>query len=248
MTKTDQAHASTTIRALSWLRRRAGRMACVAMLATLPVAGIAAQQGDDQDLKVKITPELGSVTVDHFGTPVRIQRIQDTSNKLVDDFAKTSRPCPPFCIHPMHAVEGVQTVGEVELLHFLQNEVKQGKGLLVDARMPEWYEAETIPGAINIPFVIFTTPSEKRDRILQLLGGVYDDKAKKWDFSKAPKLLLFCNGPWCDQSPRAIRALVSLGYPKDKLLYYRGGMTMWKLFGLTTVLPHPNIVGEKQKK
>jgi rhodanese-related sulfurtransferase len=49
--------------------------------------------------------------------------------------------------------------------------------------------------------------------------------------------LLWCNGPWCGQSPRAIRALISLGYPAEKLYYYRGGMQMWQSLGLTTVLP-----------
>jgi len=31
---------------------------------------------------------------------VTVQRIQDTNNRLTDDYAKTSRPCPPFCIQP----------------------------------------------------------------------------------------------------------------------------------------------------
>jgi len=49
--------------------------------------------------------------------------------------------------------------------------------------------------------------------------------------------VLFCNGPWCDQSPRAIRGLRKIGYPADKLHYYRGGMQDWLIMGLTTIVP-----------
>jgi hypothetical protein len=48
---------------------------------------------------------------------------------------------------------------------------------------------------------------------------------------------MFCNGPWCDQSPRALKNLVLLGYPPHKLNYYRGGMQLWQLLGLTAVVP-----------
>lgn len=192
---------------------------------------------------VHITKDIPYVDVDHLGIPVRVSRIQDTENRLVDDFAKTSRPCPPFCIHPLEAAPGVKTVGEVELLDFLQNQVANEDGLLIDARMPNWFESETIPGSVNIPFVIFTKPSAKRQRVLELLGGVKDE-AGNYDLSNAKELCLFCNGPWCDQSPRAIKGLIETGYPPEKLSYYRGGMQLWKIFGLTTVLPKSNEVEE----
>ncbi len=194
-------------------------------------------------IKVKITRKLPWVDVNHFGEIIRVMRIQDEDHKLTDDFARTSRPCPPFCIQPMQAAPGVKTVGELELLHFVTHEVKSGKGILIDARMPSWYETETIPGAINLPFIVFTTPSRQRDQVFKLLGGV-KDKNGRWKFDNAPTLMLFCNGPWCDQSPRAIRALVKAGYPASKLLYYRGGMQLWKILGLTTVIPSPNLVGD----
>ena len=69
-----------------------------------------------------------------------------------------------------------------------------------------------------------------------MFGG--DQKTDNWDFSNAKQLILWCNGPWCGQSPRAIKALLSMGYPAEKLYYYRGGMQMWQSLGLTTVLPN----------
>lgn len=190
---------------------------------------------------VNITHDIASIEVMHQGIPITIRRIQDTENRLADDFTKTSRPCPPFCIHPIEAVKGVRTIGELELMDFLQNDVAIEQGLLIDARMPNWHNSETIPGAVNVPFVIMTKASEKRTRILQLFGARLKESGEM-DFSLAITLTLFCNGPWCDQSPRAIKGLVNAGYPPEKIQYYRGGMQAWKSFGLTTVLPESNAV------
>ena len=192
---------------------------------------------------VKITKKIPSLVINHRGVPVKVQRIQDTGNKLVDDFAKTSRPCPPFCIHPMKAASGVKTIGEVELLEFVSNDVTNKTGVLIDARMPKWHDSETIPGAVNLPFVIFSKQGKGLNQIYELLGA--KKTAKGYNFKQAKNLALFCNGPWCDQSPRAIKSLISAGYPAEKLFYYRGGMQMWKLFGLTTVLPKSNMVSKK---
>lgn len=208
------------------------------LISLLFVQATAFAQGSSNEIVVGIAAGMPTVEVNHRGTPVTVKRIQDTNNKLVDDFAKTSRPCPPFCIHEMDAAPGVQTVGELDLLRFLNNDVQQGTGLLIDARMPKFYNSETIPGSINIPFVLFTSSAAD---ILPLLGAV--SSGGNFDFSDAKDLLLWCNGPWCDQSPRAIKALIAEGYPPEKLRYYRGGMQLWKIFGLTTIQPLSNEVG-----
>ena len=192
----------------------------------------------DNDYPVKITPDVSSIEVTHQGVNIEVKRIQNTTHKLIDDFAKTSRPCPPFCIHPMLAAPGVETIGEIELLDFLTKKVKKGEGLLIDARMPKFFNSETIPGSINIPFILFT--GEDSQKIISLLG--VKKAGSNLDFSNTKELALFCNGPWCDQSPRAIKALIKAGYPPSKLKYYRGGMQLWKNFSLTTVLPRSNTV------
>jgi len=207
----------------------------VAILALAVSWAPAAISDPTDDIKVKITRGLPYVEVLHKGQNVRIQRIQDTDNHLIDDFAKTSRPCPPFCIHPMSAAPGVETVGELELIAFLKDDVASGKGILIDARMPKWHAAETIPGAINIPFVVFHENNPYMEKILAAMGAVRNSDGE-WDYAEAKSLILFCNGPWCDQSPRAIKGLLSLGYPAEKIRYYRGGMNLWRLFGLTTVV------------
>lgn len=198
------------------------------------VSGMACAEADSPS--VGITEDMPFVLINHRGVPVRVERVQDVENRLSDDFTKTSRPCPPFCIHAMESAPGVRTIGELELIDFLTTEVESETGLLIDARIASWYRSETIPGAVNVPFVLFSEQSGKLDAILELLGATRIETGG-FDFSAALDLALFCNGPWCDQSPRAIRSLLTRGYPAEKLMYYRGGMQAWKSFGLTTLIP-----------
>lgn len=185
--------------------------------------------------EVKITPETASRSIWVNGENIVIERIQDTSHRLDTEFSKTSRPCPPFCIHPISAGKGVETVGEIEVIDFIEQTVAQGRGLLIDSRLPEWFQKGTIPGAVNVPFSTLEPSNPYRDQILEALGA--RKVGSRWDFSGALDLLMFCNGPWCDQSPRAIRNLTNAGYPPEKIRYYRGGMQLWLLLGLTVKVP-----------
>ena len=195
-----------------------------------------------KDLEVKITEEIPFLEVLHNGKVVRIQRIQDLSFKITNSFARTSRKCPPFCVRPIKLPDGVETVGEIELLHFLMNEVRNNTGILVDARLTAWHVKGTIPGSVSIPFTMFTRGVEDIDT-LKLLGllGVKEKDNGDLIFDDAMNLLLFCNGPWCGQSPKAIKHLLKMGYPAKKLLWYRGGMQAWQSFGLTTIQPESDL-------
>ncbi len=171
---------------------------------------------------VKISPDIASVVVDTADGPVTIERIQDTENEITGYFAKTSRECPPFCIQPASAAEGVLTIGELELIGLLGD----GKARVVDARTIEWHAEETIPGSVHIPY------TEVAGR-LEELGCVKD--GDRWDCKDAVRVALYCNGVWCGQSPTAIRAMIREGYPAERIFYYRGGLQSWKLLGLTTI-------------
>ncbi len=167
-----------------------------------------------------------------------IERNPDNDAVIPAAFAKTSRACPPFCIQPLSVADGVETIGELELLDFLENVAQAGDGLLIDARTANFFQAGTIPGSINLPFNLLTNDESNPflEPILTQLGGVKQGDGG-WDFENATTLALFCNGPWCGQSPRAIRNLLSVGYPADKLKYYRGGMQNWLMLGLSVVVP-----------
>ncbi|TNF21884.1 MAG: rhodanese-like domain-containing protein [Rhodobacteraceae bacterium] len=184
---------------------------------------------------VRITPDLARQSLTINGAPLVIERIQDPEHRLTGDFTKTSRACPPFCITPMQAAPGVATLGELEVLEFLDTRVAADLGLLLDSRVPEWFAKGSIPGAVNVPFTTLDAANPYRDDILQALGAVKG--ADGLDFTAARDLLVFCNGPWCDQAPRAIRSLLSAGYPPGKLSFYRGGMQLWLQLGLTVAMP-----------
>ncbi len=213
--------------------------------------------GTASALDVNISQELPYVDIKYKNNIIRIQRNQDVNHVLKGSFTKTSRKCPPFCIHPMKVAPGVETVGELELIDFLRYEVANNKGVLIDARTPAWHKKGTIPGSINIPFTVFAndptdeelinamkklgvkqkTTSSDSDTFWSWTSFNSKDKNKNWDFSNAKNLVLWCNGIWCGQSPRAIKSLISHGYPANKIKYYRGGMQSWLILGLTVVKP-----------
>lgn len=192
------------------------------------------------ELKVKITRDLASVDVMHEGKKITIMRNQNNKNKVNPAFAKTSRNCPPFCVNPMTLAPGVETMGEVEILDYLKR-LSDGDNtiLVIDSRTPDWVKRGTIPGAVNIPWTKLSV-SKGADpiTIAEIVTGRFnaveiDDD--KFDYSKAKTLVMFCNGMWCGQSPNNIRTLLKMGYPAEKLKWYRGGMQNWENLGLTTV-------------
>ncbi|MDJ0738924.1 MAG: rhodanese-like domain-containing protein [Gammaproteobacteria bacterium] len=239
-----------------------GRLqAVLALVLLLLIAGSAAEDqvkiGESTDF-VPLYKGKPYLHVIHEGRSVKVQRVQDPDYELKGYFAKTARKCPPFCIQPVVPAPGVAAIGEIELFDFMETKLRDGSGILIDARTQSWFRKGTIPGSVNFPFTLFGKGADDPIVIdaLQAFGatergevgaveGLLEewglkergDKTERWDFSAAKELVFWCNGPACGQSPRAIRALVDLGYPKRKIKYYRGGMQMWQLWGLTTVVP-----------
>jgi rhodanese-related sulfurtransferase len=192
------------------------------------------------DLAVKITRDLGSIVVTHAGKPVRIERNQDQDNTIHPVFQLTSRKCPPFCIQPMQMPDGVETIGELEMLDYLAK-IENGNDniLVIDSRGPDWLQRGTIPGSVNIHYKRLSLRSASDQDIADILENQFgaERTGEFWDFRYAKTLVLFCNGPWCGQSPTNIRALLRIGYPPSKLKWYRGGMQAWETAGLTSIVP-----------
>lgn len=227
-------------------------------LSLLACSALIVAQSTASNLEVKITGDEFNSMVNHDDELIKVQRIEDAGTVTDDAFTRSSRPCPPFCVNPLNIEDGVATVAELDVVKFMEIVMKEGNGVMIDARTPNWYQKGTIPGSINIPYSVFEKPADDPElaEALERLGakqrddvstlrrslekvGLFngEDKTDLWDFSDVSYVLLWCNGPWCGQSPRAIRALVSLGFPEDKLYYYRGGMQMWQSLGLSVVHP-----------
>lgn len=197
---------------------------------------LAAHPAGAEQIAVKITPQLSSVTVQHNGQPLRIQRNQDQSNTITPKFQRTSRRCPPFCIQPMQ-IRGVETIGEIEMLRYLERMAAGDTSVLViDSRGADWVKIGTIPGSLNIHYKRLSLRSAQEADIADLLEDTFGAQrtAEFWNFSRAKTLVLFCNGAWCGQSPTNIRSLLRIGYPPSKLKWYRGGIQAWEMLGLTT--------------
>lgn len=189
---------------------------------------------------VNITQTVKAVEVLHQGKKVKIERNPDTFNMLDPDYALTSRPCPPFCIQPMQLAPGVETIGELEVLDYLKQLGKDASILVVDSRDGDWPQRSgVIPGAVSLPWQELHPSHTDTEKIAETLLFRFGAtrQGSLWNFENAKTLVLYCNGPWCGQSPTNIKQLLALGYPAHKLKWYRGGMQDWKMLGLSTVAP-----------
>ncbi|WP_323779661.1 rhodanese-like domain-containing protein [Thalassovita sp.] len=173
-----------------------------------------------EDKPVNITRDTASVTIPLTDGTAEIRRIGDNDHRIDDDWGRTSRACPPFCIQPQSPAPGVTTIGELELIALLQDP----EVVVMDSRTPEWFEGGSIPGAINVPYT----------QVIDHLGELGCDIDFDGYVCENPtRVALFCNGNWCGQSPTAIRNMIEAGFPADHIYYYRGGMQAWRLLGLT---------------
>ena len=193
------------------------------------------------DIAVGISRSMKKFEGTLNGEKVTIMRNQNQAATVNPAFAKTSRKCPPFCIQPGQLAEGVETIGELEIIEYVK---KMAAGddsiLLIDSRTPDWVARGTIPGAINIPWTkLNLAKGADPISISELFTGQFgaNELEGLWDFSQAKTLVLFCNGMWCGQSPNNIKNLLRFGYPPHKIKWYRGGMQDWEILGLTTVKP-----------
>jgi len=184
---------------------------CLALL-----AGTASAQD------VAITPDMAMVAVETDSGVVEIKRIQDTENRISGEWAKTSRSCPNFCVQPIKPAPGVTPIGELELLEFL----KDPDVVVVDGRVERDFATGAIPGAVNVPY------TQAADRLHEL-GCEPDFDGFICDGEDVKSVALYCNGPWCAQSPTAARRMIEAGFPAEKIYYYRPGMQGWRMLGLT---------------
>ncbi len=156
-----------------------------------------------------ITSDLESISFNSIEGPVTIRRF---ANDIM--LVKGT-------VRPMVPVPGVTPVGELEVISALQD----SDYIVVDTRTKETQYGGTIPGTVNFPF------NEIADRLDEL--GCEGSTAG-WNCQEALEVVLYCNGPNCGQSPRAMSAMVAAGFPATKISYYRGGMLAWTSLGLTT--------------
>lgn len=138
--------------------------------------------------------------------------------------------CPGSCIQPMAVAPGVDTLGELEVIAFLQSAVSNGSGLLIDVRPPSGFSSGAVPGAVNVPVATFAASNPYRNDLLSALGVT--NVSANPNFSGAYALVIYGSGADDGDAPEAINALLDAGYPAGKIHYFRGGATDWVQLGL----------------
>ena len=146
-------------------------------------------------------------------------------------FATVPLTCDPYCIAPKTAAVGIEPLIESQVLDFLVDMVGNNEGLLVDARMPEGRALGYIPGSVSLPHETLAPENQFRDEILKALGArAFEDV---FNFVDAQSLVVYDNGPTQNDAGVLISHLLEVGYPPEKIRYYRGGMQVWSVVGLT---------------
>ncbi len=154
-----------------------------------------------------------------------------TELRLVLDGAETviargaGAICPPSCLLPITAAEGVQTLGAREVIGVLRDKVATGQGILLDIRLPEAFAAAHLPGAVNVPGMTLAADNPAQAAILQALGA------------KAPLWVVYGDGPQDRDAMQVVQDLVAAGVPAETLRYFRGGLQEWLGLGLTVTGP-----------
>jgi rhodanese-related sulfurtransferase len=114
----------------------------------------------------------------------------------------------PHELHP-----DLPTIGELELIEHIE-----AGGAVIDTRKQEYVdETGTLPGAKAIAW----------DEIKERADEIDPDAVT----------VLFCNGPQCAATPRAVEILLAMGRNPRSLRYYRGGILDWMALGLPVVKP-----------
>ncbi|WP_418186871.1 rhodanese-like domain-containing protein [Aliarcobacter lanthieri] len=203
---------------------------------------------DLQATGVEVTLENGKkITVKREAKPKECENIAFDPKDVFGEVNQASKNINENCkrsfvtyfgkIAPMKAAENIDTYGELEVLEFIEKAKKDKNLLFIDSRTENWYNHQTIPSAVNVPY-LYTKKSQYPDEFEETLEtfGV-EIKDGKYDFTNAKTLLMFCNGAWCGQSPEAMKELIAIGYPQEKMKWYRGGLQSWLSLGLTTIKP-----------
>ena len=186
------------------------RIAAALLASSLGVIAMSAVAQAEIGEALQINKNQMSVTVETEEGPVEITRVM------------TGCALNKGWLQPLVPVEGAHPITEIKLIEALNDP----DFVVVDMRTVEWRVKATIPGSIHSPY---TEVAQRLDE----LGCAKDGDG--WNCKDARKVVGFCNGPVCPQSPMAMKAMAREGFPADRIYYYRGGMLDWTALGLTTV-------------
>lgn len=184
--------------------------------------------------EVLLSEGVKSVNISLNGESFTIQRNQTPSNTITDLYANTT----VGSLQPMILAPGIETIGELDVIEYLQQAQADSNIVLVDTRTPFWFSRMRIPASINVPYSLFKGELSAFETVEKFFNVKVDERGEL-DFSQAKTIVGYCNGYFCGQTPSAFTreafSLINIGYPPEKLKYYRGGMQAWTSLGLTVI-------------
>lgn len=202
-----------------------------------------------EGIRIKIIDKKGHsvYTIVKRDIPKECKKVPITNKMLwTGNYANIKVPeaCKSTYVHtvgghllPMYIDEEINTYGELEVLAFMKQMQRDDSMMLIDVCREEFYNYRTIPGAVNMPFHHFKERESfefEFERHMRALGVNINEKDDSLDFTNAKTITIFCNGPWCSLSVTMIQALLDIGYPVEKINWYRGGMQEWLATGMTS--------------
>ena len=162
-----------------------------------------------------------------------IKRNATPGNQVHEAYNKTGQGTP----QPISVAEGIETLGEIEFIDFMERAGVDDSIIVVDTRTEDWHERLHIPCTTNVSYKNFADVKDDALFYMTEVFGVIENDDGTLNFDEAKTVVGYCNGYWCGQTPamfkRAKYSMVNLGYPVEKLKYYRGGMQAWTSLGLT---------------
>ncbi len=187
----------------------------------------------------EISKGVTSFKIKLNGQECTISRNQTVGNKVHPLYETTHRGKPT----PIKMAPAVETMGELEFIAYMKKAQTDKNIMIIDTRTEGWHRNLRIPCTKNIPYTEFSDDIEIATVTLLEHFGVKETSEGKLDFSKAKTVVGYCNGFWCGQTPgmfvRAKYSLANIGYPREKMKYYRGGMQAWTALGMS-------VEGEKK--
>jgi rhodanese-related sulfurtransferase len=198
---------------------------------------------------VKVEHQYSNLTTEDY----LIERVVNTKCMnipvLVDKFTdeNITKNIPKECkktiikskgvIQPLYINNKIKTYAEIELMNFIYTKSSKSpsKYILVDSRKNSWFDFRTIPSSVNIPFEDLKYDEDFEEEFKKAYKnlGIKVIDINKYDFTNVKTAIFFCNGPWCPVSSKSIKYLSSIGYPEDKMIWYRGGMSSWEGLSLS---------------
>jgi len=207
------------------------------LLITTALAGLFASSSLAAEATSKFVPisnGVKSIDMNLNGEKFTIMRNQTAGNKISALYETTNRGVS----QPISLAKGLETLGELEFIDYMKKAQSDENIAIIDSRKPGWYDRLRIPGALNVPFTNF----DEKETAIEMMEdemGVVQKSDGTLDFSNAKTLALYCNGYWCGQTPGMVKnaefSLLNMGYPVEKIKYYRGGMQAWTSLGFTVV-------------